>query len=161
MDRNKKLLEAALFITEKPMGLNELAKIAGLNSLGYVKDMLEKMQKEYENRGVEIVNTPEGWIMQVRQDFLHKVAHLTPYHDVSEGCKRALALIVYKEPVKQADIIKAQGNKAYVYIKFLEKKGLIKTEKKGHTKILKVTKEFERYFGQEKESIKEQLNAGE
>ncbi len=153
----KKLLEAALFITERPLGLNDLAKIVGVNSLGYVKDLLEKMQEEYENRGVEIINTPEGWIMQVKQVFLHKVAHLTPYADISEGCKRTLALVAYKEPVKQAEVIKIQGNKAYSYIKFLEKKGLIKTERRGHTKILKLTKEFERYFGQEKEKIKEQL----
>jgi len=156
---HRKLLEAALFITDKPLGLNDLAKIAGVNSLGFVKDLLEKMQKEYEKRGIEIVSTQEGWMMQVRQDFLPKVAHLTPYSDIPDGCKRTLALVAYKEPVKQAEVIKIQGNKAYTYIKFLEKRGLIKTEKRGHTKILKLTKEFERYFGEEKEKVKERISS--
>ncbi|MFH1364496.1 MAG: SMC-Scp complex subunit ScpB [Candidatus Aenigmatarchaeota archaeon] len=155
---HKKLLEAALFMSPKPLNLNDLGKITGINSLGYLKDMLESLQKEYEESGLEIINTPEGWHMQVRQEFLSKVSHLTPYSDIPEGCKRTLAIVVYKEPVKQAEIIKIQGNKAYTYIKYLQKRGLIKIEKQGHSKILKVTKEFENYFGQDKEKIKELIS---
>ena len=65
--------------------------------------------------------------------------------------------MVYKEPVKQAEIIKLQGNKAYAYIKALEKRGLIKSEKIGRNKILKLTKEFENYFGEEIEQVKERV----
>ncbi len=128
-----------------------------MNSLGYVREIIEGLQKDYEKRGLEIVKTPHGWIMQVKQDLLERVAHLTPYYDLSEGCKRTLALVAYKEPVKQSEIIKMQGNKAYSYIKSLVRRDLIKAEKSGHTKILKLTQEFERYFGDEKEKIKEQL----
>jgi segregation and condensation protein B len=127
--------------------------------MGYVKEMLEKLQKDYEGRGMEIVNTPQGWVMQVRSEFLGKVAHLTPYADISEGCKRSLAIIAYKEPVSQAEIIRIQGNKAYSYLKQLQKRNLIRAEKKGRTKIIKLTQEFERYFGEEKESIKEKLES--
>lgn len=154
---HEKIIEAALFISYRPLMVDELAKIIGVNSLGYVKDILEKLQKKYSDSGIEIVSTPQGWQMQVRSEFLSKVSHLTPYSDLSEGCKRTLALILYKEPVKQSDIIKIQGNKAYSYIKHLVKLGLIKIEKQGHTKILSVTKELERYFGEEKEKIKEKL----
>jgi len=153
----KKLVEAALFMSPKPLDLNDLGKIAGINSLGYLKDLLEQLQKDYEGRGLEVVKTSEGWHMQVRQDLLEKVSHLTPYSDLPEGCKRTLALIVYKEPVKQAEIIKIQGNKAYAYIKQLDKRGLVKTEKQGHSKILKVTREFENYFGQEKDAVREAM----
>jgi len=154
----KKILEAALFISSRPLDLNDLAKILGVSSLGYVKQLIEDLQKEYAEKGIEIVKTPEGWQMQVKPEFLDKVSHLTPYSDLSEGCKRTLALVVYKEPVKQAEIIKIQGNKAYSYIKYLERKGLIKTEKVKNTKILRTTEEFEKYFGEEKEKIKEAIN---
>jgi segregation and condensation protein B len=157
MDEQKKIIEAAMFISSSPLSLDYLGRISGLNSLGYVKEMVESLQKDYENRGIEIVKTPQGWIMQVRQDLLDRVAHLTPYSDMSEGCKRALALVVYKEPVKQSEIIRMQGNKAYSYIKYLLKRDLIRAEKTGHTKILRLTQEFERYFGEEKEKIKEHL----
>lgn len=156
---HQKILEAALFMASRPLMLDEIGKILGVNSLGYVKEMLQKLQKEYEGRGMEIASTPQGWIMQVKPEFLSKVAHLTPYSDISEGCKRTLALIAYKEPVMQSEIIKTQGNKAYSYIKDLHKRNLVKSEKKGRTKVLKLTQEFERYFGEEKEKIKERLES--
>ncbi|MCK4531484.1 MAG: SMC-Scp complex subunit ScpB, partial [Candidatus Aenigmarchaeota archaeon] len=96
----------------------------------------------------------------VKTDLLPKVAHLTPYSDLKDGHKRTLALIAYKEPIKQSEIVRIQGNKAYSYIKLLTKKGLIKSEKEGRTRILMLTKEFERYFGEEKERIKEMLEQG-
>lgn len=157
MKEQKRVIEAALFISSRPLTLDYLGRISGVNSLGYVREILESLQKDYEKSGMEVVKTPNGWTMQVRQELLGKVAHLTPYHDLSEGCKRTLALVAYREPVKQSEIIRMQGNKAYSYIKSLVKKDLIKSEKSGHTKVLKLTSEFDQYFGEEKEKIKEQL----
>ena len=154
---HKKLIEAALFVSQKPLDLHDLAKITGLSSLGFLKESLEALQKEYEDRGIEIVETGERWHMQVHPHLLPAVSKLTPHQDLPEGPKRALALILYKEPFKQSDLIKMQGNKAYAYIKRLKKLRLIKAEKQGHTSILSVSKEIERYFGQPKNKIKEQL----
>jgi segregation and condensation protein B len=159
MTEHKKIIEAALFISSKPLDLNDLAKITGLNSLGYLKDVIKELEEEYSNRGMEILKTPEGWEMQVRRELLERVSHLTPHSDLSEGCKRSLALIVYKEPLKQSELKKIQGNKAYSYIKELIKRGLVKAEKRGHTKILSVTPQFERYFGEEKKKIKELMES--
>ncbi len=153
----KSVIEAALFITPNPLKLNELARLAGISSLGYLKDILEKLQKDYNGRGIEITATRDGWQMQVKPEYLSHVSNLTPYSDLSEGCKRTLALVVYKEPVTQAEIIRIQGNKAYTYIKQLKRRGLIRAEKKGRSRVIKLTQEFERYFGEEKEKIKEQL----
>lgn len=154
---HKKVLEAALFISSSPMTLDQLARVSGINSLGHVKDLMESLQKDYGGGGLELANTPEGWVMQVRPELLPRVAHLTPYSDLSEGPKRALALVTLKEPVRQSVIIRMQGNKAYSYIKDLAKRGLVVAEREGHTRVLKLTQEFERYFGEEKAIIKEQL----
>ncbi len=153
----KKVLEAALFMSNKPLMLDELGKLLGLNSLGYVKQLIQELQKDYSGRGIEIVSTPHGWQMQVRPELVSRVSHLTPYSDMSEGVKRTLALIVYKEPALQSEIIHIQGNKAYSYIKELRRRGLINIEKKSHTKIITLTKEFERYFGEEKEKIRDRI----
>jgi segregation and condensation protein B len=154
---HKRILEAALFISNSPMSLDQLARVSGINSLGHVKELMEGLQNDYEGRGLEVASTPDGWSMQVRQDLLPRVAHLTPYSDLGEGPKRTLALVTVKEPVKQSEIIRLQGNKAYSYIKDLARRGLIITEREGHTKVLRLTQEFERYFGEEKSKIREQL----
>jgi len=155
---HKNLAEAALFMATRPLGLDELGKIMGINSMGFVKQVMEALQEKYSDSGIDVVNTPDGWVMQVKSEFLPKVAHLTPYHDLSEGTKRTLALVVYKEPIKQSDIIKTQGNKAYTYVKDLHRKGLIKAEKDGRTKSLYLTPEFERYFGEERKKVKDKMD---
>jgi segregation and condensation protein B len=154
---HKKIIEAALFMSARPLQLTELAKITGLSSLGKLKGLLEELESDYGDRGIQVVQGQQGWHMQVRQDLLSNVAHLTPYSDLSEGCKRTLALVIYKEPAMQSDLIKIQGNKAYNYIHRLERMGLIKTQKTGRTKRLILTQEFENYFGEEKERIKEKF----
>ncbi|HLD42057.1 MAG TPA: SMC-Scp complex subunit ScpB [archaeon] len=154
---HRNLIEAALFMSPKPLNMEELMRATGIGSLGYLKETLKDLQKDYSEKGLEILENPEGWHMKVRKEYLPRVAHLTPNADLSEGCKKALALIIYKEPFKQSELIRIQGTKAYEYAKELEKRGLIKREKAGHTKILKVTSELENYFGETKEQIRKRI----
>ena len=37
---HEKILEAALFMSSRPLMLDDLGKLLGVNSLGYVKEML-------------------------------------------------------------------------------------------------------------------------
>jgi len=156
---SRKLLEAALFMASEPLNMERLSKIVGIHSLGFLKQMLVDVTRDFEDRGFHIVENQEGFMFQVDGKFLQKVAKLTPYSDLPEGEKRCLAIVAYKEPVLQSEAIKMQGNKAYVYIKSLTRKGLIKAEKKGRTKVLSLTAEFERYFGEDKETIRDRLIA--
>lgn len=156
-DVQKNLIESALFMATKPLQLDELIRISGIGSLGYLKDAIKGLQKDYSEKGLEIIETPEGWQMKVKKEYLPSVASLTPHSDLSEGCKKTLALVLYHEPLKQSELVKTQGTKAYVYVKELEKRGLLKSERKGHTKLLKITSEFENYFGDTKESVKKRL----
>jgi segregation and condensation protein B len=156
---HKRLLEAALFMSPEPMTVEHLSKTAGVSSLGYLKGTLLELRDEYAGRGFHLVETPEGWMFQVDNRFLDRVADLTPYSDLPEGQKRTLALVAYKEPITQSEVIRIQGNKTYAYIRSLSAKGLLRAEKHGRTKMLSLTQEFERYFGDEKGKIREHLIA--
>jgi len=156
---NKRLLEAALFMSSEPLSLESLSQIVGVHSKGYLSDTLQQLQRDYSEKGFHLIESRDGWMFQVDGKFLPKVAGLTPYSDLPDGEKRCLAIVAYKEPVLQSEIIKIQGNKAYTYIRHLIKKGLIKTEKHGRTRSISLTQEFERYFGGDKEAIKEKLIA--
>ena len=156
---HKGLIEAALFMSAEPMSLQKLSKVAGVNSLGYLKGLLLELRDEYADRGIHLAETRDGWSFRVDRQYIDRVANLTPYADIPEGQKRTLALIAYKEPVAQSEVIKIQGNKTYAYIRSLASRGLIRAEKHGRTKMLSLTQEFERYFGAEKDKIREQLIA--
>jgi len=155
----KALIEAALFVSENPVKLGTLSKISGITSTKEIKKILEELKKELDarSRGIVLALTPEGYQLQVKDQFLESVAGLTTYADISKGALRTLSIVALRQPIFQSEIVKIQGNKAYNYIKSLEKKKLIKTEKAGRTKKVNITKEFERYFGKSLSEIQEKL----
>ena len=159
MKEKKALIEAALFMAVEPLSLKQLSKISGIKSEDKLKKILNEIKNELDvdTRGYELILTPAGYQFQVKKQFLDTVSTLTPHSDLSEGMLRTLSLVAVYQPAVQSEIVKIQGNKAYDYIKNLEKRGLIKTEKFGRTRKLITTKEFEKYFGRSLDEIKEIL----
>jgi segregation and condensation protein B len=159
---SKALLEAALFVSDKPLSIERLSQILNI-SQEEVKKLLLKIQAELktEDHGIELVETPEGYELRVKTEYRERVAKLAPFADLSDGMMRTLAIVAVKQPIKQSIIVKYQGNKAYGYVSALEEKGLIKTEKFGRTKLITTTPDFEKYFGKSTEEIKRILAQAE
>lgn len=158
---NKKaLLEAALFVSDTALTVERMANIVGIGSESEVTRLLEEIKNDLEagDRGIEVMKTPEGYEFRVKEPYRERVAKLAPLSDLSDGMLRTLAIIAIRQPIKQSLIVKYQGNKTYNYIKDLEGKGLVKSEKFGRTKIVTTTSGFERYFGKSSEDIKRMLN---
>jgi len=154
----KALIEAALFVSDKPLTAEKIAAIVQMDK-EEVRMYIIRLQTDYriDDRGFELVETPQGYELRVKPAYRDRVARLAPFADLSEGMMRTLAIIAAKQPVKQSLIVKYQGNKSYNYISSLEEKGLIKTEKYSRTKICTTTDEFEKYFGTSAEQIKAML----
>jgi DNA-binding MarR family transcriptional regulator len=74
------------------------------------------------------------------------VQKLLPETELSKTILETLAVIAWKHPVLQADVIKIRTNKAYDHIKELEELGFITKEKKGRSYLLKVSTKFREYF---------------
>jgi len=148
------LLEAILFTTSEPLGLEELEKNLKLKR-GDIESLLNELKEKYSNpdTGIKLSETG-GYKLIAKEEFLDRVSHLTPHADLSRGLLRVLSIIAYHEPIKQSDIVKVIGNRTYEYVKNLKIRGLIKSEKKSRTRILKTTPHFEEYFGARKEEIK-------
>ena len=159
---NKKaLVEAALFVSDSPLSVQRLANIVDIGSEEQIEQMLSQIRNELKaaDRGVMLEETPEGFELRVKQEYREQVAKLAPFSDLSDGMLRTLAIIAARQPIKQSIIVKYQGNKVYGYIKDLEAKGLIKTEKYGRTKLVTATAGFEKYFGKSSEDIKRMMNS--
>lgn len=159
---NKKaLLEAALFVSDKPLSLGRLSAIVGIGSEEEIKKLIEEFQNDLLDfdRGVELLETPAGYELRVKPEFRENVAKLAPFADLSDGLMRTLAIVAAKQPVKQSLIVKYQGNKSYHYISQLEEKGLVKTEKYQRTRLVSTTPEFEKYFGTSSDDIKKMLES--
>ncbi len=143
-------LEAALFMSNEPITARKLAKILKANT-NSVEEIIKKLKEEYEteNHGIHVLETNQGYQLKVKPDYTNLVRPLTPYQDLSRGLLKVLALVAYKQPITQSEIVKVIGNRTYDYVKKLRDRGLINTVKHGRTKALIATKEFANYFGLE------------
>lgn len=148
MEEKKSRLEAALYLAEEPVDKEEIADILDLGSMGYVDMLIEEFQEDLEQdqRGLELVKSPEGYELKVKKDHLDHVSHLAPHQDLNEGQLRTLSLVAYNAPVEQADIVEIRGNRAYQHIKELVNRGFVSKEKDGRTAELDVTDHFLDYF---------------
>ena len=147
------VLEAVLFSTGKPLKIEDLAKITKIRK-DQIEPLLAVLRKRYtiQESGLRLFDVG-GYRLMVKQEFLEKVSSLAKA-DLSKGLLRILSLIAYHEPVKQSDIVKVIGNRTYEYVKELEDLGFIKSERKGRTKVLRTTSQFETYFGTKREELK-------
>jgi len=147
-DSKKSRLEAALYLSEEPIDSEEIADVLDLGSMGYVDMLIDEFKDELddEGRGLELVETPEGYELKVKNHHLEHVSHLAPHQDLNEGQLRTLSLIAYNSPLEQANLVEVRGNRAYQHVKELVNRGFVSKEKDGRTAILDITDHFLDYF---------------
>lgn len=156
-------VEAVLFISARFVSLNELVMLTNINPIT-LAELLKKLQQEYdsENSALLIINKDNLWKMDVRQEYQNIVTRLAsgkPEFTRSE--QETLAIIAYKQPIKQSVIIKIRGNKAYDEIKRFVEMDLLKAKKAGHTLELQLSEQFYDYFQLSKKENKEREESQE
>ena len=166
MDRleKEKILEAALFMSPKPLTLEELNSIAQNQSRLETKAMMSELISFYSTRksALEVVELPVGYQMRVKEDYEDYVSHFAQNSMFNRGVMKTLAFIAYKQPISQSVVVKYRNNKAYDHLKLLLDEGFIKKEAKGRTFILTTTTKFIEYFGKDFGKAKKtaELNMG-
>ncbi|MDP1694859.1 MAG: SMC-Scp complex subunit ScpB [Candidatus Woesearchaeota archaeon] len=156
---DKHKVEAILFTTGRFMGLEEIAKVCEIGSVGYVKDLLEELKKDYEQRdsALTLVHQDDMVKLNIKKDYGYLANKLMADSEMDSPTTKTLAVIAYKQPVLQHEIIKIRGNKAYDHIKILKEQNLIVTEKQGRSRLIKLTPQFYNYFDTAAEEVKEQF----
>lgn len=145
---NLKKIEAAFFLSARFLSLKELVLLTDINPL-MLKELIEKLIQRYNNQdsAIEIISKENMWKMDVGQEYIHMVNKLaTGSSEFTKAEQETLAVIAYKQPVKQSIIIKIRGNKAYDHIKNFITMGLLHSKQIGHTKELKLSDDFFDYF---------------
>ena len=145
---NLMLLEAALFVSGRFLSMPEIISLTNLNPL-IIKDLLQKLKEKYEKQesAIEIIEKSNLGKMDVNQEYnflINKLA--TGEAEFTKSEQETLAIIAFKQPIKQSVMIKIRGNKAYDHVKKLSDLGLIKKKKEGHTNILTLADDFYDYF---------------
>ncbi len=143
-----KKLEAVFFVSGKFLSMPELVSLTDLNPI-ILRELIEKLQEKYDksDSSMEIIEKSGLWKMDLRREFSYLVNKLaTGSAEFSNAEQETLAIIAYKQPIKQSVIIKIRGNKAYDHVKKFADLSLIKKKRVGHTHELSLGESFYDYF---------------
>jgi segregation and condensation protein B len=152
----KSKLEALLFSSGRKMDIEELSKLVH-SSPDKINASLTELKEEYDekNTSTMLVNEGNSWKITVREQFLPLVQKIVTETELSRTIMETLAIIAFKYPIKQSDLIKIRTNKAYDHLKELQEMGYITRQKHGRTNLIKLTQKFFEYFDLPETKLKE------
>jgi len=139
-------VEASLFIAGRHLNLQELIMLTDINPI-MLKEILHRLEKKYSTGVLRLIQRSNSWKMDVAEKYHYLINKLaTGSAEFTKAEQETLAIIAYKQPIKQSVIIKIRGNKSYDHIKKFRQLGLITAKREGHTLILNLSEEFYEYF---------------
>lgn len=157
----KRLIESALFISSRSMGVDELMRLTGLAAPGFIKAMLEELRSEYESRGsaVEIAEIEGKWLMRVKDAYAGRVKEFAQQAEIGKSALRTLAYIAKHDGILKSEVASKIGPQIYEDVKELAQNGFIRQVKAGRSRRLFLTDKFRQYFRTVQTSGQTQLDA--
>src|SRR3989344_4642867 len=151
----KNKIEALLFSSGKRMSVDEIAKLCNSN-IDDVKEALQQLKWDYEEKKSSLMIIEEGnyWKITVKEEHLPLVKSIVTKTEMSRTLMETLAVIAFKYPIKQSNLIKISTNKAYDHLRELEEMGYITRQKYGRTNLIKLTEKFFEYFSLSEDKLK-------
>ena len=104
----EKEVEAIIFAAEEPLDVETIEERIGTRS--NIKKILENLQNEYANRGINLVCVSNKWIFRTALD-VSKLMSLqkSQQKKLSKATIETLSIIVYHQPVTRSEIEEIRG----------------------------------------------------
>ena len=104
----EKEIEAIIFAAEEPLDIETIEERVGTRT--NIKKILEKLQKEYAGRGINLVCISNKWIFRTALD-VSKLMSLqkSSQRKLSKATIETLSIIVYHQPVTRSEIEEIRG----------------------------------------------------
>jgi segregation and condensation protein B len=149
------LIEAALYVTGKPLDVGVLGSILNMRSEEKIRKLATVLKEKYAQHpgALEVLELSDGrYVMQLKPGFSKSVKRLATRQLLTPGPLKTLSYIALRQPVPQSHVVKVRGNLAYGHVKQLRDMGLISEEKLGRSKLLRTTASFCDYFNLSQDS---------
>ncbi|MBU1199427.1 MAG: SMC-Scp complex subunit ScpB [Nanoarchaeota archaeon] len=143
----KKEVESLLFSSGKMMTEKELAELTN-SSESEVNNVLNILKNEYDERDTSLmlVNSQDSWKLNVREKYMNLVTKIVADTELPFPVLETLAVVAYKAPVVQAEVVKIRGTNAYEQIGILVDAGFVEKRKEGRSFRVNLTPKFFEYF---------------
>jgi len=146
----KRVLETALICANAPMPLAEMrALFEGEIGPDTLRQLLDELVRDWEDRGVELVALASGWRLQSRPEMRPYLDRLHPEKPpkYSRAAMETLAIVAYRQPVTRGDIEDIRGvTVSSQIVKQLEDRGWIEAigfrEAPGRPALYATTRQF-------------------
>jgi segregation and condensation protein B len=152
----RNVIEAALLAAGRPLSVAELIEIFDAReqpAADEVRAVLEALESDYADRGIELREVASGFRIQIRHTLTDAVSRLWQERPqrYSRALLETLALIAYRQPVTRAEIEAVRGVTVNPNIvRTLLERNWIRVvghrEVPGHPELLGTTREFLDYF---------------
>lgn len=167
----KRVLEALLFASAKPLTIVDLKKVVGapfmaptdsegaINRAPTVKDiekLISELRDEYgrEGRSFELIEIAGGWQIVTKKEYASWLARLEQQKKAKQASHSALetlAILAYKQPVTRAEIEGLRGVDISGVLSTLLERGFVKIvgkkEVPGRPFLYGTTEKFLEHFG--------------
>lgn len=156
MNPNSMKVEAVLFAVGKEITSERIASLCSI-SVEEVETIMNTLERDYgqRNHSLKIEKRDRGWKLTVRDEFVPLVSSIVESTELGGPLTQTLAVIAWKYPIVQSEVIKLRGTSAYEHMKQLEEQGFVVKEKYQRTFKVKLTPKFFEYFDLPSKEAKE------
>ena len=159
LEKIKSIVEAALLASDDPLSVDQISRLFSSDDLEEenarrtIRDVLDAIEKECENRGYTLVRVASGYRFQIPQELSVWISRLWEQKPprYTRALLETLSLIAYQQPVTRGDIEEVRGVSVSTNIvRTLLERGWIREvghrEVPGRPILYATTKTFLDYF---------------
>ena len=138
-------VESVLFAAARFVSVKELAKYTGCKE-EELPSIITKLKDRIEGTSLIILEQDNSWKLAVHDTFIDCVAPVVHAIELPQNVMETLAIIAWKYPVVQSEVVKLRGPSAYDHMHQLVDRGFVRKDPFGRTYKLVLTKHFFKYF---------------
>ncbi|MDC0683575.1 SMC-Scp complex subunit ScpB [Sorangium atrum] len=148
----KGVLEALIFVAERPVPARELARSANAEHR-VVRELLAELVAEYDGRGFRLDEVAGGYVFRTSAAFAPFVREVTEQKPVkmSRAQTETLAIVAYRQPITRPEIDEIRGVDSGAALKSLLERDLVrilgKKDEPGRPMLYGTTAQFLEFFG--------------
>ena len=147
----KGLLEALLFVSDRPLEIKDLARAAKIDKRR-VEELIEEIRSDYQHRGVRLDEVGDGFAFRSNpaySEYVRGYLSLRPVR-LSRAQLETLSIVAYRQPITRPEVDDIRGVDAGPVLKGLLERDLIriigKKDEPGRPMLYGTTQTFLQVF---------------
>ncbi len=154
MNEISQIIEAILFVADKPVTMNKLVQILPNFKKDEIETALSDLNEVYKDHAINIFEIAGGFQLATRleyHEYIKKFHAARTRPRLSQAALETLAVITYKQPVSRVEVEAIRGVNSDGVVGTLLERGMIKilgrADTVGKPLLYGTTQELLQYFG--------------